>query len=203
MQFSALGYRIISCQCTKIGVKNTIQIRKIRMKKSDIKEFPEYFEYYINLNKNIELEEAFNNSLKQIDEIDIEQLNRIGLKVYAHEKWSINKIIQHLTDWERIWCYRTLIAVRNEGTFLNGHDQNIMAEHSNADELSIEQLLAELRAVRMATIAMFKTFSPEILSSDCKFNNNQMSFLAMGFNIIGHQLHHFNIIKERYLPLAI
>ena len=29
----------------------------------------------------------------------------------------------------------------------------------------------------------------------------EMSVLAMGFNIIGHQLHHFNIIKERYYPL--
>lgn len=76
-----------------------------------------------------------------------------------------------------------------------------MADNSNADELPIEQLLAELRAVRMATKAMFGTFNHEILISNCKFNNNQMSVLAMGFNIIGHQNHHFNIIKERYIPL--
>lgn len=171
------------------------------MKKSDIKELPEYFEYYINLNEDIELTEGFNKSLKQIDDINIEQLKRIGLKVYADGKWSVNKIIQHLTDWERIWCYRTLIAVRKEGTIPGGLDHNIMADNSNADELPIEQLLAELRTVRMATKAMFDTFSHEILISDCKFNNNRMSVLAMGFNIIGHQLHHFNIIKERYVPL--
>lgn len=171
------------------------------MKKSDITDFPEYFEYYINLNEDIELTDAFSKSLKQIDHIAIEQLQLIGLKVYADGKWSINKIIQHLTDWERIWCYRTLIFARKEGTVPEGHNQEIMANNSNADELPIEQLIAELRAVRMATKAMFDTFNNEILLTNCKFFKYQMTVLAMGFNIIGHQLHHFNIIKERYIPL--
>src|SRR5690606_28379207 len=171
------------------------------MKKSDITKFPEYFDYYINLNEDIELTKMFSKSLEQIDDINIEQLKRIGLKTYAEGKWTVNKIIQHLIDWERIWTYRTLLAVRKEGTIPSGLDHNIMADNSNADELSKEQLLAELRAVRLATKAMFDTFNHKILQSDCKFNNNQMSVLAMGFNIIGHQLHHFNIINERYIPL--
>ncbi len=171
------------------------------MKKSDIKEFPEYFEYYINLNEDIELAESFNNSLKQIDDVDIKQLNRIGLKVYEDGKWSVNKIIQHLIDWERIWCYRTILFARQEGTVPVGHEDQLMAENSNADELPIEQLIAELRAVRIATKAMFNSFNLQILETNCKFYNYKMSVLAMGFNIIGHQLHHFNVIKERYFSL--
>ncbi len=171
------------------------------MKKSDIKEFPEYYDAYINLNDDVELAVAFDQGLRQIDEIDKEQLKRIGLKVYADGKWTVHKIIQHLSDWERIWCYRTLLAVRREGTIPVGLDHNLMADHSNADELSIEQLLSEFRAVRLATIAIFDTFNSEMLQSDCRFNNNHMSVLAMGFNIIGHQLHHFNVVKERYVPL--
>ncbi len=172
------------------------------MKKSEITAFPEYFDYYINLSEDIELEEAFDQSLNQIDAINVEQLSRIDLKVYAKGKWTVHKIIQHLTDWERIWCYRTLLAVRNEGTIPVGHDHELMAQNSNADELSIEQLIAELKAVRLATKAIFDTFNRKILLSNCKFSNTQMSVLAMGFNIIGHQLHHFNIIKERYIPLG-
>lgn len=171
------------------------------MKKSDIKELPEYFDYYINLNEDVGLAEAFNKSLKQIDEVDIKKLKRIGLKVYAEGKWTVNQIIQHLTDWERIWCYRTLLAVRNEGTIPGGHDHDMMADNSNANDLTIEQLLAELRAVRVATKAMFDTFDDKIFLSNCKFNKNQMSIFAMGFNTLGHQIHHFKIINERYFPL--
>ena len=68
------------------------------MKRSDIKEAPEYFENFINLVDDIELADAFDKSLKQIDDLDIPQLKRIGHKVYANGKWSINKIIQHLTE---------------------------------------------------------------------------------------------------------
>jgi len=172
------------------------------MKKSDIKELPEYYDYYISLNEDIELADAFDKSLQQIEELDIEQLKRIGLKAYKEGKWSINKIIQHLADWERIWCYRTLISVRNEGTALTGLDHNIMADNCNADKLPIEQLLNELTLIRKATKALFDSFDQQILESDCSFNNNKMSTLAMGFNIIGHQIHHFGIIKEKYFPLG-
>ena len=171
------------------------------MKRSDIKEFPEYFEYYIKLVEDIELSDAFNKSLKQIDDLDIARLKRIGLKVYADGKWSVNKIIQHLIDWERIWCYQTLVFARNEGTVPEGLEQEIMADNSNADELALEQLIAELRVVRIATKAMFDSYNRQILETNCKFYKYEMSVLAMGFNIIGHQLHHFDIIKERYLPL--
>ena len=172
------------------------------MKRSDIKEVPEYFEYYINLAEDIELAAALDKSLKQIDDIDIKQLKRIGLKVYTEGKWSVNKIIQHMTDWERIWCYRTIVFARNEGTVPEGHDQDIMGDNSNADELPIEQLMGELRTVRIATKAMFDTFNRQILETNCKFYKYEMSVLAMGFTIIGHQIHHFNIIKEKYFPLG-
>lgn len=171
------------------------------MKKSDIKELPEYFDYYINLVDDIELADAFDKSLQQIDNLDITKLKRIGSKVYADGKWSVNKVIQHFTDWERIWCYRTLVFARREGTVPEGLDEQVMAENLNGDELPIEQIIAELRAVRLATKAMFDAFNRQILETNCKFYKYEMSVLAMGFNIIGHQLHHFNIIEERYFPL--
>ncbi len=76
-----------------------------------------------------------------------------------------------------------------------------MANNSNADELSIEQLITELRVVRLATKAMFDSYNRQLFETNCKFYKYEMSVLAMGFSIIGHQLHHFNIIKERYFPL--
>ncbi|MCO6461385.1 MAG: DinB family protein [Saprospiraceae bacterium] len=173
------------------------------MRKSDIKEVPEYYAYYIHLNDDVELSEAFEQSIRQIDRVDMEQLKRIGTQTYAEGKWSIHQIIQHVCDWERIWCYRTLVNVRREGNVPVGLDHNLMAGNSNADELPIDQLLGELRAVRLATCAMFQSFNQEILLSDCAFSDNRMQVLAMGFNIIGHQRHHFNIIRERYLPLDV
>lgn len=128
------------------------------MKKSDIKNLPPYFDKYINLNEDIALKDAFEKSIRQIDELDLELWDKIGLKVYAENKWSIHKIIQHITDWERIWCYRILLFVRQEGSIPVPHDEEIMGKFGNADVQNLEQLIDELRTVKLATKAMFNSF---------------------------------------------
>ncbi len=171
------------------------------MKRSDIRNIPEDFEYYINLVDDIELSEAFERSLQQIDDLDIAKLDRIGLKTYQDGKWSVNKIIQHLTDWERIWCYRAIVFARREGVVPEGLDQETMAENSNADELPVERIVADLRQARLATRSMFDSFNRQILETNCKFYKYEMPILATGFAVVTHQIHHFGVIEERYFPL--
>lgn len=171
------------------------------MEKSKAKNNPGFLEYVYKLNEGIELPEALELSLKEINDIDIDQLNRIGLKTYERDKWTIHKILQHLIDWERIWCFRAIIFARGEGTIPDAHDQEIMGQNSNADELSIEQLVKELRIVRQSTIIMFESFNKKILETNCKFFEYEMPLFAIGLTITAHQKHHFNVIQERYIPL--
>lgn len=171
------------------------------MEKSETKENPGFLEYVYKLNEGIELTEALKLSLKEINDIDIAQFNRIGLKTYEKDKWTIHKILQHLIDWERIWCFRAIIFARGEGTVPVAHDQEIMGKNSNADELSIEQLVNELRIGRQSTIMMFESFNKKILNTNCIFFEYEMPLFAIGLTITAHQIHHFNVIKERYIPL--
>lgn len=171
------------------------------MEQSEAKQNPAFLEYVYKLNEGTEFTEALNLSLKAIEDIDIAQLKRIGLKVYERNKWTTHKILQHLIDWERIWCFRAIIFARGEGTIPEAHDQEIMGRNSNADELSIEQLINELRMVRQSTIMMFESFNQKILETNCKFFEYEMPLFSIGLTITAHQIHHFNIIKERYIPL--
>lgn len=171
------------------------------MEKPETKENPAFLEYVYKLNEGAELTEALQLSLKAINDIDIAQFKRIGLKTYKKDKWTIHKIVQHLIDWERIWCFRTILFARGEGSIPDAHDQEIMGKNSNADELSIEQLVNELRIVRQSTIMMFESFNKKILKTNCKFFEYEMPLYAIGLTITAHQIHHFNIIKERYIPL--
>ena len=171
------------------------------MEKSETKENPGFLEYVYELNEGVELAEALQLSLKEINKLDITQLNRIGLKTYEEGKWTIHRILQHLIDWERIWCFRAILFARGEGTIPEAHDQEIMGKNSNADELSIEQLVNELRIVRLSTIMMFESFNKNILEINCRFFEYQMPLFAIGLTITAHQIHHFKVIKERYTPL--
>jgi len=171
------------------------------MADSKTKKNPEFLEYVYKLNEGIELIDSLKLSLQNIDSIDIDQLNRIGLRTYEKDKWTIHQILQHLIDWERIWCYRALIFARNEGSIPEAHDQEIMGSNSNADELSIEQLMAELRIVRQSSILLFESFNKKILEINCEFFEYEMPLNSIGLTIAAHQSHHWNVIEERYLPL--
>ena len=162
---------------------------------------PAFLDYVYKLNEGTELTNALQMSLENIKHIDIQKLNRIGLQTYAEGKWTINKIIQHLIDWERIWCFRAIIFARKEGTIPVAHDQEIMGQHANADEIPLEQLINEMLIVRQSTIAMFNSFNEDTLDIRCKFFEYEMPLYSIGLTITAHQIHHFNVIKDRYYPL--
>ena len=171
------------------------------MEKEKTNKKPDFLDYVFELNGDVTLKEAFDSSIENIDALDIDQLKRIGLRTYDTGKWSIHKVLQHLIDWERIWCYDALIFARNEGSVPAALNQEIMGRNSNADELTIEQLVHELRVTRQSTILMFESFNKKILETDCVFSDYTMPLYTIGLTVAAHQIHHFNIIKERYIPL--
>ncbi len=171
------------------------------MKKSDINPMPEYFDKYINLSDDIELDEALKNSLVELKTAPIEQWKAIGDKVYAVGKWTIKDILQHIIDAERIFAYRALCFARGETANLPSFDEDDYAKNAIAFNQTIEDLIDELVAVRISTIALFKSFNSELLQRKGMGFKGLYSVLAIGFITVGHQKWHFKIIEERYAGL--
>lgn len=172
------------------------------MKKSDINPMPEYFDRYINLVGDVELLDAFDDSIEQLKNLNFELLERLDGVTYAPGKWTIKTLIQHITDFERILCYRTLLFARGAANLRQGIDEGLLAETAKADGRTIESLIAELKSVRQASRSLFANFDDEMLRRTGMNWKYEVSVLAMGFSIIGHQIHHLDIIRERYFPLA-
>ena len=79
------------------------------MKRSDINPMPQYYDRYINLVADVELQQAFENSVLQLKGLDRNLLASLDGRTYALGKWTVKEIIQHLIDVERIMCYRVLL----------------------------------------------------------------------------------------------
>jgi uncharacterized damage-inducible protein DinB len=118
---------------------------------------------------------------------------------YAEGKWTIKELVQHIIDAERVLSYRALRFSRNDATDLPGFDEDWYVDNSNGNERPIKELLKEFKLVRKTTLALFKSFSPEMLGKTGSANGSDMTVRALGFIIAGHQIHHLKIIKERYL----
>lgn len=172
------------------------------MKRTDLSWNPNYFDTYIGKVADIELSEAFQQSIADLNALDLEHLHRIGDQVYAPGKWTIRDIFQHIIDCERVFAYRALRFARNDKTALPGFDEDLFAENANANQRPLEEIISELKLTRQSSMMMFNSFSDEALRRTNIVYQAELPVLAVGFILVGHQNHHFGVMKERYYPLA-
>ena len=155
------------------------------------------FPYYIELLGSADYRQLFSSEenfalLKTIDE------EKVTYR-YAPNKWSIKQIIGHIADHERIMTYRALRFSRKDTTQLSGYDQNLFVDNSRFEELSLQHLVTDLKNVRKATNSFIDSLSEEQLSLKgfaWKYELTVEDFLKA---TIGHEIHHINIIKDKYL----
>jgi len=171
------------------------------MKKSDINPIPPNFAKYIDLVADVELEQAFDESSGQLSKLDKDVLRKLGDKKYEPGKWTVKDILQHLADSDRIMSYQALMLARKDESVLQGFDQNLHVKNANAVRRTVDEMIEEIKVARASTISLFDSFDDQILLHKAIKWKYEISVLAMGFTIIGHQTHHLRIIDERYLPL--
>ncbi|MEL6661021.1 MAG: DinB family protein [Bacteroidota bacterium] len=118
---------------------------------------------------------------------------------YDEGKWTIKEVLVHLMDAERVFTYRGLRCSRHDKTPMPGFDHNAYVPVSGANERDIKGIIAEYRALRAATIAFFSHLTDEALNEVGEASTLASSGRAMVYMIAGHERHHLQIIKERYL----
>ena len=118
---------------------------------------------------------------------------------YADGKWTIREIIGHLIDGERVFGYRALCIARGEKQNLPGFDQNDYMLTAPYNHIELEDLLSELRLVRLSNMAMFRSLDQEAWNRVGTANGNEITVRALAFIMGGHVRHHMNVLKERYL----
>jgi uncharacterized damage-inducible protein DinB len=163
-------------------------------------EYPLYAEMYMKLvNKDGSLIEQFKSSLEKTKTL-INSLSNEELDFrYEKDKWSIKEVLVHIIDDERIYGYRALSFARNDKTNLPGFEPDDYNAYSDTSERTIENIIDEYEALRLSTISLFNGFSDKALRQLGIANGNQASVRALGYYILGHELHHIKIIENIYL----
>lgn len=163
-------------------------------------EYLEYQEKYISL---IPPEGDLTTLLKEQSSRIIELLGGLteeqGNYRYAPEKWSIKQMIGHLTDNDRIMSYRLLCFARGEQAPLPGYEENDYVSAGNFDLFTLKELVSHYTTVRQSTMALLESLQEDVWTRAGMFNSVAMTVRAQACLIIGHELHHLNVLKERYL----
>lgn len=118
---------------------------------------------------------------------------------YAEGKWTIKEVLAHVIDSERVFQYRALRFGRNDNTELPGFDQDTFAAAKNSAHRTEESLLEEYQIVRQSSCVLFENFNEEELNRTGKANDFEIMVGWIAYMIVGHEMHHEQILKERYL----
>lgn len=165
------------------------------------KEYAPFYKTYIVKSEHLELIKGLREEgdrvvrvLRSIPETAIDE-------AYAPDKWTIRQLMQHITDTERIFAYRACAIARGETLPMPGYDQDIYSSAELDSSLDIQDLADEFDHLRKASVLMFKGFTEKTLLRIAEVSGNPMSVRAIGFIMIGHALHHLDVLKERYSPI--
>lgn len=169
------------------------------MTKISLEEVPQFHQRYVIHVKDMDMLEALKHSSKVTLSLIRSIPESKGEHRYAEGKWSIKELLNHMQDTERILGYRAMRFARNDSTNLPGFEENDYAPQANAHSRTIKQHADELERLRLSTIDLFTSFTPEMLQRTGTANNMKLSVLGLGYIIPGHETHHRIILNERYL----
>jgi len=119
---------------------------------------------------------------------------------YAPDKWSIKEVVGHISDAERIFAYRLLRIARGDQTPLASFEQDPYITNGNFSARQLGNLLEEFSAVRKASITLVCSLDEKAWMCRGIASQKEITALAIGFIIAGHERHHRMILEERYLP---
>ena len=121
-----------------------------------------------------------------------------GLFAYAPGKWTVKRLVQHLVDGERLFCYRAMCIARGEQGSLPGFDENAYADQDGSDARPLAQIASEYATVRAATLTLYAGMTDAVSQRRGTANGKSVSVRALLWMTAGHELHHLTILRERY-----
>jgi len=115
----------------------------------------------------------------------------------APGKWSVKQVLGHLCDTERVISYRALRFARGDEKELQGFEQDDYVREAGSNARKLEELLAELDAVRKSTLALLSSLPDGVEMRRGVANGNPVTVRALAYIIAGHAQHHYELLKAQ------
>jgi uncharacterized damage-inducible protein DinB len=174
-------------------------MRHLTIGKPEETEYLPYYGKYIARVQDEDVLAALSHQLQEtLDLLRSIPESQAGFR-YASGKWSIKELVGHVIDTERIFAYRALRFARNDRTPVPGYEQDDYIREASFDECLLAALAAEFESVRHASLFLFKHLSEEAWTRRGVANESEVSVRALAYIIAGHELHHREILRDKYL----
>ncbi len=170
-----------------------------RATKPNRDEFAPFYAGYIGRVPDGDIVTTLDNQIRDTGAFLRSLPESVGDHRYAPGKWSIREVIGHLADGERVFAYRALRFSRGDATPLPGFDQDSYVANALFDSRTLDDLIQEFEHLRKASVHMFGNLDEAAMTKRGAANGVEVSVRALAFILAGHESHHLEILRSRYL----
>ncbi|RYE08677.1 MAG: DinB family protein [Sphingobacteriaceae bacterium] len=169
------------------------------MTKPEPDEYAPFYKGYVDLIGDLNVLETLQSGQSKTYDFFLSMPAEKADFAYAEGKWTIKEVLGHIIDTERIMSYRLLRFSRADHHPLAGFNENFFSSRSNYKTRTLESLADEFSLLRKSNFYLYQNLSETQLKRKGTASNALVSVKALLYIIAGHELHHLNIIRERYL----
>jgi hypothetical protein len=162
----------------------------------DETEYPPYAKAYVESVEGSDPVEILTNNTKDYLAL-LSRLN--GTYRYAPGKWTVNEVVGHVTDTERIFAYRLLCVARGDQTPFPPFEQDDYIASSGFNDRTLASLVAEFEAVRHSSILLMQGLPATCWSRRGTVSGYSVTPRGIAFVLAGHQRHHQRVLQDKYL----
>jgi uncharacterized damage-inducible protein DinB len=115
---------------------------------------------------------------------------------YAPGKWTVREVLGHILVTQRIFTTRAVCIARGETQALPGYDEGVYA--ANWPSVSLAALAGAYAVEAASTAWWMSLLGAEERAREGIANNTRVTPDQLMRALIGHELHHFSVLRERY-----
>lgn len=163
----------------------------------DPSEYQDYFSGYISLVLEDNIIDCLERQLVDLHEV-LDGVSVADSQVlHAPYTWTLNQVMGHCIDTERIFGYRIGCLAAGDATPLPGFDQDAYVANMPYQHVLLPDLVLEFDSMRRSHLLMMKRFSSENWTRVGVSSGGPLSVRSGAYILAGHLRHHLNIMKTR------
>jgi|SRR5690625_203936 len=177
-----------------------IQIHKYPYKiyKPNLNQIPKYLHSYVKLVDNNEgFSALMEGAIGFVDTLKLINPAKLNHR-YQNNKWTVQEVLLHLIDTERIFQNRALRISRKEPRALSGFDQNRYVRNLPNIVRSVESIRDEYETVRKSTFLLYAGLTKAEMKLQGRVGKDIITLPSIPFIIAGHEIHHLHMLQNEY-----
>ena len=160
-------------------------------------EYAEYYGLYINRVADGDILELLQNQIAEFTGVLGATSEEQAGVLHDPYTWTIKQVVGHMIDVEKVFGYRAHRFACDDLRPILGMEQNDFVDSLDYESPLLSDMVVELKCSRRSNCYFLKRIPETAWSRTGTADGNRISVRAIAYILVGHVIHHLEIIRKR------